>query len=75
VNAGDSVVIAPGGEIVAGPMNKEAGILYHELDLDKARIYKRALDVTGHYSRPDIFQLQVNTKPQSPCVFIENSPA
>ncbi|MCK4708655.1 MAG: carbon-nitrogen hydrolase family protein, partial [Gammaproteobacteria bacterium] len=33
VNPGDSVVIAPGGEIVAGPMNKEAGILYHELDL------------------------------------------
>ena len=73
VNPGDSVVIAPGGEIVAGPMNKESGILYHTLDLEKVSIAKRALDVTGHYSRPDIFQLHVNNQPQSPCVFKENT--
>jgi len=73
VNPGDSVVIAPGGEIVAGPMNKEAGILYHELDLEKVSIAKRTLDVAGHYSRPDIFKLHVNTQKQSPCVFEENS--
>ena len=72
VNPGDSVVIAPGGEIVAGPMNKEAGILYSELDLEKVAIAKRTLDVTGHYSRPDIFQLHVNTQAQTPCVFDDN---
>ena len=71
INPGDSVVIAPGGEIVAGPMNKESGILYHELDIEKVSTAKRALDVTGHYSRPDIFQLHVNTQAQSPCVFEE----
>ena len=71
VNPGDSVVIAPGGEIVAGPMNKESGILYHELDIEKVGIAKRAFDVTGHYSRPDIFQLHVNTEVQTPCI-IEN---
>ena len=69
VNPGDSVVIAPDGEIVAGPMHKESGILYCEIDLEKARIAKRALDVTGHYSRPDIFQLHVNCQPQSPVKF------
>ena len=69
VNPGDSVVIAPGGEIVAGPMNKEAGILYYDIDRDKASIAKRTFDVVGHYSRPDIFQLHVNTQPQSPAVF------
>ena len=69
INPGDSIVIAPGGEIVAGPMNKEAGILYHDIELDKVGIAKRALDVTGHYSRPDIFQLHVNAQEQSPCVF------
>ncbi len=73
VNPGDSVVIAPGGEIMAGPMNKETGILYHELDREKVSIAKRALDVAGHYSRPDIFQLHVNTQVQSPCVFEDNS--
>ena len=72
VNPGDSVVIAPGGAIIAGPMNKEAGILYSELDLEKVAIAKRTLDVTGHYSRPDIFQLHVNTQAQTPCVFEDN---
>lgn len=69
INPGDSVVIAPGGEIVAGPLNKEAGILYYDIDRDRVSISRRALDVTGHYSRPDIFQLHVNTQPQSPAVF------
>jgi len=69
VNPGDSVVIAPGGEIIAGPMREEAGILYCDIDLEKVSIAKRALDVTGHYSRPDIFQLHVNTQSQSPVVF------
>ncbi len=71
VNPGDSVVIAPGGEIVAGPMNQEVGILYHQLDREKVSIAKRALDVAGHYSRPDIFQLHVNTEQQTPCLFDE----
>lgn len=69
VNPGDSVVIAPGGEIIAGPMREEAGILYCDIDREKVGIARRALDVTGHYSRPDIFQLHVNTQPQSPVVF------
>jgi len=69
INPGDSLVIAPGGEIVAGPMHKEAGILYCEIDKEKAAIAKRAFDVAGHYARPDIFQLHVHNQPQSPVVF------
>lgn len=69
VNPGDSIVIAPGGEIVAGPLRKEAGILYCDIDLEKVAIAKRALDVVGHYSRPDIFKLHVNTRSQSPVEF------
>jgi nitrilase len=69
VNPGDSVVIAPGGEIVAGPMREQAGILYCDVDLEKVAIARRALDVAGHYSRPDIFTLHVNTKAQSPVEF------
>jgi len=69
VNPGDSIVIAPSGEIVAGPMREEEGILYCEIDREKVAIAKRALDVCGHYSRSDIFQLHVDTQPQSPVVF------
>ncbi|MFQ5355240.1 MAG: carbon-nitrogen hydrolase family protein [Mariprofundaceae bacterium] len=69
VNPGDSVVIAPGGEIVVGPMRKEEGILYCDIDCVRVAESKRALDVVGHYSRPDIFKLHINTKPQSPVEF------
>jgi len=71
LNPGDSVVIAPGGQIVAGPMRQEEGLLLCDIDPTKAAIAKRAMDVTGHYSRPDIFQLQVNTQPQTSAKFIE----
>ena len=69
INPGDSAVIAPGGEIVAGPMRKEKGILYANVDSKRVGISKRDLDITGHYSRPDIFTLNVNTQPQSPIKF------
>ena len=69
VNPGDSVVIAPGGAIVAGPLRKEEGILYCDIDCARVAQSKRALDVAGHYSRPDIFTLHVNSKAQTPVVF------
>jgi len=69
INPGDSVVIAPGGEIVAGPMGKEEGILYCDIDCARVADAKRAFDVAGHYARPDIFTLHVNTKKQSPVIF------
>jgi nitrilase len=66
VNPGDSVVIAPGGTIVAGPMRREVGILYAEIDVERCGTARRSLDVVGHYARPDIFQLRVNTQPLAP---------
>ena len=69
INTGDSVVVAPGGEIVAGPLREEQDILYAEIDTKLVGVAKRTLDIVGHYSRPDIFELQVNTKSQSPVKF------
>ena len=69
VNPGDSVVIAPGGNIVAGPLRNEQAILFAEVDSTQVAQARRSLDVVGHYARPDIFQLHVNTQPQSPVVF------
>ena len=67
-NPGDSVVIAPGGEIVAGPLRNEQGILYAEIDSSRVGIARRSMDIVGHYARPDIFKLHVDTRPQSPVV-------
>ena len=69
INPGDSAVIAPGGEIVAGPLREEKGILFADVESQRAATSKRDLDITGHYSRPDIFTLKVNLSPQSPVKF------
>ena len=69
INPGDSAVFAPGGEMVAGPMHQQKGLLYAEIDSSRAAVSKRAFDVAGHYARPDIFTLHVNTEPQNPVVF------
>jgi len=65
INPGDSLVVAPGGKIMAGPMHKEKGIVYFDIDVKQSAAAKRTLDVAGHYSRPDIFNLQINTQPQT----------
>ena len=69
INPGDSIVISPDGEVASGPMRQESGILYCEIDRQKVGTARRALDVAGHYARPDIFKLHVNTRPQSPVQF------
>jgi nitrilase len=66
INPGDSVVVAPGGKVVAGPLHEERGILYAEIDPERIGMARRSLDVVGHYARPDLFELKVNTRPQRP---------
>jgi nitrilase len=69
INPGDSVVIAPSGEQVAGPLHQQQDILYAEVDSTRAASARRTFDVAGHYARPDVFTLQVNRRRQSPIEF------
>lgn len=52
-------MVFPDGEVlaVAGPVERVVEILYYDLDIGKVGVAKRMLDVTGHYSRLDIFSL------------------
>jgi len=69
VNPGDSVVIAPGGKIVAGPLRRETGVLYADIDLQQVGAARRSLDVAGHYARADLFELRVNTRAAPPVIY------
>jgi len=69
INDGDSVVVAPGGQVVAGPLHQKFGMLVAEIDLERVGVAQRSLDAAGHYARPDIFRLQVNTRPFAPVEF------
>jgi len=61
INIGDSAIVNPDGEFIAGPVRKQEEILYAELDPRMMQGPKWMLDVAGHYARPDVFQLTVHT--------------
>jgi nitrilase len=63
INPGDSVIVNPKGELIAGPLNKAEGLIYAELDLSLISHSKWMLDVAGHYARPDVFNFSINRKP------------
>ena len=62
---GGSVIDAPGGEVLAGPLWGEEGILYADLDLERVVQQRQQFDVVGHYARPDVLSLRLNRAPQS----------
>ena len=59
LNPGDSVIVDPGGAVVAGPLHEAHGILYADIDPARADAAHYTLDAAGHYNRPDIFSLTV----------------
>lgn len=59
--SGDSYIIDPRGEVIAGPAKGET-ILTAPGSLEAVLAAKAACDVGGHYSRPDIFQLFVHRR-------------
>ena len=63
INDGDSLVVDPVGRLVAGPLHREEGILYADIDVAQVAPARRTLDVSGHYARADIFELQVRRTP------------
>ena len=63
---GGSAVVSPLGEVLAGPLYGEEGILYADLDREELIRSKVDFDVVGHYARPDIFQLCVDERPRRP---------
>ena len=66
---GGSAIIAPDGTVLAGPVFDEEVVLDAEIDLHEIARGHLDMDTVGHYSRPDVFELLVNTRRQSPVVF------
>ena len=60
---GGSAIVNPLGKVLAGPHFDGETILTADLDLGDIGRGKFDFDVTGHYSRPDVFQLSVNEAP------------
>lgn len=61
INQGNSCIISPRGEYLAGPLAEKEEILYAEIDIHQIPAAKRMFDVTGHYARPDVFDFKINS--------------
>ncbi len=57
---GGSVIVSPLGDVIAGPLWDEEGILHADLDMGEVVRARFDFDVTGHYARPDVFKLLVS---------------
>jgi nitrilase len=63
MSTGGSVIISPMGDILAGPLWNEEGLLTADLDFSLLAKSKLDFDVVGHYSRKDVFTFSVANQP------------
>jgi nitrilase len=68
--AGGTCVFGPDGEVQADSRAGEETIVYADLDLARVAEEQQALDVAGHYNRPDVFRLEVDGTPRAPVEWV-----
>ena len=61
---GGAAIIGPDTQYVAGPSGPDDAMLTGTIDLARVTEARLLLDTDGHYSRPDIFTLQVDRRPR-----------
>jgi predicted amidohydrolase len=61
---GGSAIFGPTGQYVCGPVFDQEATLTADLDLGEIDREQMTLDVSGHYFRPDIFELKVHDRSQ-----------
>jgi predicted amidohydrolase len=68
---GNSLIAGPDASILA-QAGTGAEIITAELDLTLIGEALTALDTDGHYARPDVFELRVNTRPRPGVVWSDH---
>lgn len=61
---GDSAIIGPNGDYLAGPVLNEETILTAAGNTGTVMFQKMIADHAGHYTRPDVFEFRVNRQPK-----------
>jgi nitrilase len=64
MSAGGSAIVGPMGDYVAEPVWGKEEMLIADLDMKQIVYSQFDFDPIGHYARPDVFKLQVNSEKQ-----------
>jgi nitrilase len=62
--AGGSMIVGPLGDVLAGPLERETGLVAAAIDTRDIVRARYDFDPVGHYARPDIFRLAVDESPR-----------
>jgi nitrilase len=67
---GGSVIVGPLGDVLAGPLFKQTGLLTASIDTAQLAGARFDFDVVGHYARPDVFTLSVDEREKRAVDFV-----
>lgn len=66
---GGSLIVGPLGDVLAGPLTGETGLVVADINTDDLVRARYDFDVVGHYARPDVFSLSVDERPRKTVQF------
>jgi nitrilase len=72
---GNTVIVGPDGEVRAGPLEGEPGMVTADLDLDELASSRMTFDPVGHYGRADVLRLVVDRSPRAPVTYRTSDPS
>lgn len=70
---GESGIVNPSGEYVAGPLHDQEGIVYGEIDLSLIPLRKATIDTTRRDSAWETISMSLDPSPRSPIAW-RNTP-
>lgn len=71
IRSGGSAIAAPDGSWVVEPVADEERLIVADIELSAVREARQTLDATGHYSRPDVFEVRVDRRRREAAHFTE----
>jgi len=69
---GGSALAAPNGTWVVEPVENREGLVVADIDLSLVRQERQNFDPSGHYSRPDVFEVRVDRRRRDAVVFTDH---